>query len=165
MRDRNKDNLLMIFLQNGCSIMKEHEAKFCNFLLEINEDEKASSDVKSKADEQFERLECNKEAACDYCYVKPPSGPPPPGPPPSGPPPCENTRPASCPKKTKQLHQQEEIVQTINNRRKRMIEHEHAEDPITKVDFDTDASFTKMMMEIPSEYRFLIQTEKSQHHT
>ena len=157
MRDRNKDNLLMIFLQNGClTNNKEVEPKFCNFLLEINEDEKADITVKSKAEEQFEILGCNKDAACDYCYMKPPAGPPPPGPPPSGPPPCENTRPASCPKNTKQLHQQEQAVQTILNRRKRKIEHEHGEDPITKVDFDTEARFTNMMMDIPSDHRFLI---------
>ena len=30
---------------------------------------------------------------------------------------------------------------------------------VTKVDFDTDASFIKMMMEIPAEYRLVIIKE------
>ena len=96
------------------------------------------------------------EDACKYCYIEPPSGPPPPGPPPSGPPPCENTAPSSCQVIIEQTNQQEnqdvnETNQQPNQRRKRQFE--PVSESLEKVNFDTDASFIKMMMEIPAEYR------------
>ena len=150
--------MLMILLENGCSISKEENVKYCNFLLEIKADANSEQELKSKAGEKFTSLGCIMEEACNYCYIKLPDGPPPPGPPPSGLPPCENTRPASCPLKTKQLQQQHEeiTIQQTNGsdqqsqRKKRFVEQV---DPLTKVAFDTDASFLRMMMEIPPEYR------------
>ena len=156
----------MIFLENGCKISQEENIKYCNFLLEIKDDSDAETGIKSKAEEKFTSLGCKMEDACKYCYIEPPSGPPPPGPPPSGPPPCENTAPSSCQVIIEQTNQQEnqenqevnetnqqenETNQQPNQRRKRQFE--PVSESLEKVNFDTDASFIKMMMEIPAEYR------------
>ena len=51
MRRADKDNQLMIFLENGCKISQEENIKYCNFLLEIKDDSDAETGIKSKADE------------------------------------------------------------------------------------------------------------------
>ena len=153
----------MILLENGCKISQEENIKFCNFLVDIKDDADAETGIKSKAEEKFISLGCKMKDACKYCYIEPPNGPPPPGPPPSGPPPCENTQPSSCQRMIEETNQQDNqetnqanqqangANQQPSQRRKRQFE--PVSESLEKVDFDTDASFIKMMMEIPAEYR------------
>ena len=177
MRHPDHDNQLAILLENGCLINEQENVKYCNFLLEIKDDPNVETEMKTKAENHFSELDCNKEDACNYCFIPPPPGPP--GPPPPGPPPpCTNTKPSSCQvtqnvglENLPGMETPQNLTQTITNnenatagqpngpnqlkRRKRQGGFGPS-DPLKKVDFDTDASFIKMMMEIPAEYRFEI---------
>ena len=117
---------------------------YCNFLLEIEDDDEVDNTTKTKAEDLFVRRKCDLGHACSYCYT-------PPGPPSNNEQEqkCTNTKPWSCPV-------EQEESQGGKSRRKRQAPNgpESVKGPTQQnVDFDSEARFVRKIMELVPEYR------------
>ena len=179
LRDPAQDNRLFILLENDCRLSEAETIQYCNFLLEVREDGGAGAGL---AVQLYNKLGCTLEAACSYCYRDiPGGGPPPPPPPPGAPaPPCDNKLPSSCPTPpvggggggggSGGVGDARENIEggggtsvqgggmSPAGRRRRAAPPPPpppppTEEPLEKVDFDTEANFIKSLLSVPAEFR------------
>ena len=95
-RNNDTDEQLIILLESKCPLDTDQEKMYCNFLLEIKDDNEPKDVINGKADELFSSMGCTVTFACSYC-LKPQSGKDSKQEPGSqDKQTCLNTKPASC---------------------------------------------------------------------
>ena len=154
--DNSSDGQLLMLMNNGCPLYGADNLKYCNYMLAIKDDVEASEVIKNKIDAVWKENKCIAEEACSYCYKdqmdprasKDPQAKF-----------CVNPRPSSCPA-TSEVQNPASLLNEslqdsgLNIRKKRRItKNDVKERAAHKVDFDSEARFIKMLMDLSNKHR------------
>ena len=154
--DNSSDGQLLMLMNNGCPFNAADNLKYCNYMLAIKDDVEANEVIKTKVDAVWKENKCIAEEACSYCYMDQMDPRAPKDPKAKL---CINPRPSSCPETSEAQNPDSLLNESLqdsgfNNRKKRQLTKNYVmERAAHKVDFDSEARFIKMLMDLSNKHR------------